>query len=307
MIRPVNAMGIILAGGSGTRMAPMTTSVSKQLVPVYDKPMIFYPLTTLMEAGIRDVIVVSQNEHIRGYMKLLRNGEPFGMDIVYAEQNEPRGIAEALVIAAGIYDPSRFDKFCLILGDNIFHAADLSGMLNDALGPSEDQAVVFLTQVKDPQRYGVAELSPELRITDIEEKPQEPKSAWAVTGLYAYPAAEAAAIARNLEPSGRGELEITDVNRNFMRRGRLGCKLLLPGSAWLDSGTPLSLLDAAQYVHAIQERQGRMVGCPEEAAYRNGWITADALKQRAQEFPNSYGDYLYALAAAPSSIVSAGG
>lgn len=302
-------LGIILAGGKGTRMAPMTVSVSKQLLPVYDKPTIFYPLTTLIEAGIRRVLVISQQRNLPLYRDLLQAGRPFGMDIRLANQDEPQGIAEAFLIAD---DALRRDRrvaaapkhilpdcrrVCLILGDNIFHG-DVGAALAVAMQES-DQANIFLSSVKDPQRYGVAELSEghgfDRRVLSIEEKPANPKSSWAVTGLYTYPS-DVLGVARGLQPSARGELEITDVNKAYLARDKLRPVLLGPGEAWLDSGTPEALLEASQYVRSIQERQGRMVGCPEEAAFRNGWISREALRRWSEQYPNSYGEYLRHLA-----------
>ncbi|HZW28278.1 MAG TPA: glucose-1-phosphate thymidylyltransferase RfbA [Trueperaceae bacterium] len=284
--------GIILAGGSGTRLYPATLAVSKQLMPVYDKPMVYYPLTVLMLAGVREVLVISTPRDLPLFRALLGDGEKWGMRFAYAEQPRPEGLAQALVIGEEFLAGSRA---ALVLGDNLFHGYGLSGLLK-SVAQREDDATVFGYRVKDPKRYGVVSFDDTGRVTDIEEKPREPKSDYAVTGLYFYPP-DAPAHARSLKPSARGELEITDLNRVYLEQGRLRVELLGRGMAWLDTGTHESLLQAAVFVETLESRQGTKIACPEEVAYRQGWIGADQLAELARGFgaSNPYGQYLLSL------------
>lgn len=280
--------GIILAGGSGTRLHPMTLALSKQLLPVYDKPMIYYPLSVLMLAGIREILVISTPEDLPAFKRLLGSGAHLGVSICYAEQARPEGLAQAYLIGASFVEghPS-----ALVLGDNIFFGHGLTETLIAARDRVEG-ATVFAYHVSDPERYGVVEFGPDSKVLSLEEKPAAPKSNYAVTGLYFYDhhAPEYAAM---LEPSPRGELEITDLNRVYLKKGKLTVERLGRGFAWLDTGTPASLLDAAQYVHAIEQRQGQRVACLEEIAFRQGWIDDTALRESAKRVSKSaYGGYL---------------
>ncbi len=282
--------GIILAGGAGTRLYPITRAISKQLLPVYDKPMIYYPLSTLMLAGIREVLLISTPEDLGAFKRLLGNGQRVGMTFHYAAQPKPGGIAQAFLIGRDFIGQERV---ALVLGDNIFYGQGFQGMLLGAMNQREG-ATVFAYAVKDPQRYGVVELDDEGRPVSIEEKPHEPKSHWAVTGLYFYDS-RVITIAEQLRPSARGELEITDVNREYLRRGQLQVRRLGRGFAWLDTGTPESLLQAAEFVAALEARQGLKIACLEEVAYRKGFISAAQLVELAEGLPNDYGHYLRTL------------
>jgi glucose-1-phosphate thymidylyltransferase len=283
--------GIILAGGRGTRLFPLTTAVIKQLLPVYDKPMVYYPLSMLMLAGIREILIISTPDALPQFQTLLGNGEQWGLNFYYADQAEPRGVADAFNVGRDFVgqEPS-----CLIFGDNIFFGHGMPDQLRAAAGLTHG-AVVFAYAVRDPERYGVIEFDETGRALSIEEKPKQPKSQYAVPGIYFYDE-QVVGIVANLKPSGRGELEITDVNNNYLDKGQLHVEVLGRGVAWLDAGTHESLLQAGGFVQAVQERQGMMISCPEEIAYRMGYIDRDQLRRLAQAIPNQYGYYLQQLA-----------
>ncbi len=283
--------GIILAGGSGTRLYPLTRCVSKQLMPVYDKPMLYYPLSVLMLAGIRDILIISNPENIPLMQRLLGDGSDWGLAFSYTAQERPDGIAGAFVLGREFLGSA---EVCLILGDNIFYGAGLEAQLAEA-GQRHEGACVFGYHVTDPQRYGVVTFDEHRRAVDIEEKPARPRSNYAVTGLYFYDN-NVVDIAAGLRPSARGEYEITDVNREYLRRGRLHVEVLSRGTAWLDTGTHDSLLDAAAYVRAVQKRQGLMIACPEEIAFRRGYIDAEQVLRLASALGKTdYGVYLTEL------------
>ena len=287
----MNRKGIILAGGSGTRLHPTTLGVSKQLLPIYDKPMIFYPLSVLMLAGIKDVLIISTPKDLPNYQKLLNDGKQYGIKISYAEQSSPDGLAQAFIIGEEFIGN---DHCCLILGDNIFYGQHFSEKLKSASNRIYG-ATVFGYHVSDPERFGVVEFGSEGKAISIEEKPKKPKSNYAVTGLYFYDNS-VVDVAKSIAPSERGELEITDVNRYYLEKQLLNVELLGRGFAWLDSGTYESLLQASSFVHTVEQRQGLKIACLEEVAYHNGWLTKDQVISQAQLFKKTgYGQYLYDL------------
>ena len=279
--------GIILAGGSGTRLWPITQAISKQLMPIYDKPMIYYPLTTLMQAGIRDILIITTPDDQAGFQRLLGDGSQWGINLEYAVQPKPEGLAQAFIIGEEFIGN---DKVALVLGDNIFHGERLDESLQECTNP--DGGTVFAYKVSDPERYGVVEFDEQNQAISIEEKPDEPKSNFAVVGLYFYDN-DVIEIAKNVQPSARGELEITSINAEYLRRGKLQVQTLDNGDIWLDTGTIDSLTDAADFVRVIQKRTGRIIGSPEKIAFKNDWISREQLNMLAEPLKKSgYGKYL---------------
>ena len=286
--------GLILAGGSGSRLYPITKGVSKQLLPIYDKPMVYYPLSALLLAGIRDIMVISTPDDLPGFRRLLGDGSDYGVRIDYAEQPSPDGLAQAFLIGEDFIGD---DSVCLVLGDNIFHGSGFTGLLREAVRTAEEdgKATVFGYRVEDPQRYGVAEFDGEGNCLSIEEKPAHPKSNYAVVGLYFYPN-KVVDVAKGIKPSARGELEITSVNQSFLQSGELKVQTLQRGFAWLDTGTHDSLAEASIFVEVIEKRQGLKIACLEGIAYRTGWITSEKLRALAEPMlKNQYGQYLLKL------------
>jgi len=287
--------GIVLAGGSGTRLYPITKGVSKQMLPIFDKPMIYYPISVLMLAGIRDILIISTPHDLPGFRKLLGDGGDYGVRFSYAEQPSPDGLAQAFIIGEEFIGD---DAVCMVLGDNIFHGSGFTSMLENAVRKAEQEAkaTVFGYWVKDPQRYGVAEFGPDGKCLSIEEKPAEPKSNYAVVGLYFYPN-KVVEVAKNIKPSARGELEITSVNQRFLEDGELMVDTLGIGFAWLDTGTHDSLSEASTFIEVIEKRQGLKIACLEAIAFEKGWISAEKLKEVAAPMArNPYGEYLLRLA-----------
>lgn len=287
--------GIVLAGGSGTRLYPITKGISKQLLPVFDKPMIYYPISVLMLAGIRDILIISTPQDLPAFRRLLGNGEDFGVHFFYAEQPTPDGLAQAFIIGRDFVGD---DDVCLVLGDNIFYGSGFTRLLSDAvsLAHRNREATIFAYHVADPENYGVAEISADGRCLSLEEKPQHPKSNYAVVGLYFYPN-DVLKIAAGVQPSARGELEITSVNEEYLRQNRLHARIMGHGYAWLDTGTHDSLSEASTFVEVIEKRQGFKISCLEAIAFRNGWLDANQLERLAQPMmKNQYGQYLSMLA-----------
>lgn len=287
-----NIKGVVLAGGSGTRLYPITKGVSKQLIPIYDKPMIYYPISVLMLAGIREILLISTPEDISSYQRLLSDGSELGIEITYAIQNKPEGLAQAFLIGEEFIGDS---NVCLVLGDNIFYGQGFSPLLRKAVSNTSG-ATVFGYQVKDPERFGVIEFDQNRKAVSIEEKPSKPKSNFALTGLYFYDN-DVVEIAKTVEPSSRGELEITSINQAYLARGDLKVELLGRGFAWLDTGTHESLLEAGMFVETIEKRQGYKIACLEEIAFNNGWLGITELQRIGESLSkNSYGEYLLSLA-----------
>ena len=287
--------GIVLAGGSGTRLYPITKGVSKQLLPIYDKPMVYYPISALMLAGIRDILIISTPQDLPGFRRLLGDGSDYGVRFEYAEQPSPDGLAQAFIIGADFIGD---DAACLVRGDNIFHGAGFTALLRQAVKDAEDnaKATVFGYWVNDPERYGVAEFDAEGNCLSIEEKPKVPKSNYAVVGLYFYPN-KVVKVAKGIKPSARGELEITSVNQEFLKDGELKVQVFGRGFAWLDTGTHDSLAEASIFVETLEKRTGLKIGCLEDIAFENGWISADRLREIARPMAkNQYGQYLLQLA-----------
>lgn len=286
--------GIVLAGGSGSRLYPITKGVSKQLLPIYDKPMIYYPISVLMLAGIREILIITTPQDSESFKRLLGDGGQFGVVFSYAVQESPRGLADAFIVGEEFIGD---DSVCLILGDNIFHGSNFTEMLNESREAAENRGIpsIYGYYVNDPERYGVAELDDQWKIVSIEEKPKNPKSNYAVTGLYFYPK-NVSEMAKQIKPSNRGELEITTLNQMYLSEKRLFLEILPRGFAWLDTGTFDSLSEASDYIETIEKRQGLKVACLEEIAFKNGWITLDRLHASAKEMEkNEYGQYLMKL------------
>lgn len=282
--------GIILAGGSGTRLYPITMAISKQLMPIYDKPMIYYPLSTLMSAGIRDILIISTPHDLPRFEQLLGSGSQIGCNFTYKIQDKPRGLADAFIVGADFIGD---DSVAMVLGDNIFYGSDMQSKLEAAVNP--DGSVVFGYQVSDPERYGVVEFDNDMNVVSIQEKPEHPKSNYAIPGLYFFDN-DVVEIAKNVKPSARGEVEITEIHNEYLRQGKLTVVLLDRGTAWLDTGTFASMNQASQFVQVIEERQGMKIGCIEEVAYRQNFITSDQLAELARPLQKSgYGRYLLTL------------
>ncbi|MGE5374667.1 MAG: glucose-1-phosphate thymidylyltransferase RfbA [Bacteroidota bacterium] len=284
--------GIILAGGKGTRLYPLTLAISKQILPVYDKPMVYYPLSMLMLAGIREILIISTPDALPAFRELLRDGSQWGLKFEYAEQPEPRGLADAFLVGREFIGDS---PVCLMLGDNILYGQGMAVLLQECASLNQG-AIIFGYKVNDPERYGIVEFDAEGRVISLEEKPRNPKSSFAIPGIYFYDN-QVVGIAEQLKPSGRGELEITDLNRVYLEKGQLKAKVFSRGVAWLDAGTHESLLQASMFIEAIQQRQGLMISCPEEIAYRMGYITKEQLCELGNVLAgNSYGEYLLDIA-----------